>query len=847
MLKTTLRSIAGHKARLAMTGLAVVLGVALMSGTLVLTDTVGRTFDNLFADVFAGTDAEVRSTDVIEAPFGPDSRSPIATSVLDIVNATPGVSLAEGAVGGFAQLVDPRGEPVGNPAGGAPTLGFNWPDSDQLNPFRLVEGSAPQGPDDVVVDRGSATTADISVGDTVTVLTTSAPATMEVTGIATFGELDSPAGASVVLFTLPTAQQLMGSPDTLSSISVVADEGLTQDELVERLNAALPAGIEAVSGADRTAEDQSAIAESLSFFNTFLLAFAAVALIVGAFIIYNTFTIVLAQRTRELALLRAVGASRRQVMGSMLGEAAIVGVVASAIGLVLGVATAVGLRLLLRASGIDIPSTSIIITPATALVAMGTGTAITVAAAVLPALRASRIAPVAALRDVAVEPTTTPTRRVVAGGVVLVGGLALLGFGLTGSGGSPLQLVAAGALGVFIGVAVLAPAFARPVARTLAWPLARLRGVTGSIARENAARNPTRTATTASALMIGVALVAFIAIFAASARASIDRVIDDSFTGDLIIDSGQFVGGGFSPELAAKVASAPGVAGATGVRFTQAAINGDATFAVAVDSDVIADVVDPRVTGGQVTGLGSDGIAVSDTWADSNAVAVGDTLAVRLPSGERQMTVQGTYDNRQLLGDQFIDTAAVEAPGVEQLDTQVWVRVTDGADPAAVRDELVGIASEWPNAEVLDLTEFKQAQAAQIDPLLSLVFALLGLAIIIALVGIANTLALSVFERTRELGLMRAVGMTRAQLRSVIRWESVIIAVFGTLLGLAIGIVFGWIMVQALSSEGLSELSIPTGTLIVVVVLAAFAGVVAALLPARRAARLNVLDAISST
>lgn len=844
MLTATLRSIAGHKARLAMTGLAVVLGVALMAGTLVLTDTVGRTFDNLFADVYAGIDAEVRSTDIVESPFGPDRRGPIDASLLATVAATPGVAAAEGTVAGFAQLVAPDGETVGNPTGGAPTLGFSWSDNTDLIPFRLVDGTGPTSNDDVVIDRGSAVAGDIAVGDTVTVLTAGPPAEVRVSGIVTFGELDSPAGASVTLFTLPRAQELMGSPDTLSTIVAVADDGLSQDDLVARLNAILPNDVEAVSGAVRTAEDQSAIGDALSFFNTFLLAFAVVALVVGSFIIYNTFSIVLAQRTRELALLRAVGASRRQVVFSVLGEAAVVGVVASAIGLALGVLASMGLRALLRATGFDIPSTAIVLTPGTVAAAMGTGTLITLAAATIPALRAARIPPIAALRDVAVEATSVSVRRVVAGLVVLGAGVAMLVAGLWVDTGSPLQLVAAGALFVFLGVAVLAPTFARPVARALSWPVARLRGITGTIARENASRNPKRTATTAAALMIGVALVGFIAIFAASARASIDKVIDDSFTGDFIIDSGQFVNGGFSPELARTVDTVPGVAASTGVRFTQATLDGDASFLVAVDTATLAEVVEPRVVEGTVSNLDPDDIAVSSTWAASNDLAVGDTVEVQLPGVTRQATITGTYSNRELLGDQFMDLTATFVDGVEQLDSQVWIRQADGTEPTTVQEALTEATAGWPNAEVLDLTEFKESQAAQIDPLLSLVYALLGLAILIALVGIANTLALSVFERTRELGLMRAVGMTRTQLRSVIRWESVIIAVFGTVLGLAIGIAFGWIMVQALSSEGLSQLAIPAGTLVVVVVLAALAGVLAALLPARRAARLNILSAI---
>lgn len=846
MLKATLRSIAGHRARLAMTGLAVVLGVALMSGTLVLTDTVGRTFDQLFANAYAGTDAVVRSTDVVESQFGPEQRAPVAASVLEVVNGTPGVAIAEPSVTGFAQLVAPNGEAVGNPQGGAPSFGFNWSQFEQLNPFRLVEGVAPSTANDVVIDKGSATDANIAVGDTVTVLTANAPRQFTVSGIAAFGEIDSPAGATVSMFTLPVTQELFGTPDTYSEIAVVATDGTSQQQLVDNLDAVLPAGAEALTGADRTAEDQSAIAEALGFFNTFLLAFAVVALVVGAFIIYNTFSIVLAQRTRELALLRAIGASRRQVLTSVLSEAVIVGVLASLVGMVLGIATSIGLRSLLGATGFDIPSTSIVVSSTTVAIAVGTGTAITLVAAVFPALRAARIPPIAALRDVAVESSRTPVLRIVVGIIVLGAGVANIANGLSRGGDNALAAVAVGALLVFLGVAVLGPAFARPVSRAISWPLPRLFGVTGTLARENASRNPRRTATTAAALMIGVALVGFIAIFASSATASINKIIDESFTGDLIIDSGQFFVGGVSPDLAAEVAEVPGVAASTGVRFADASIDGSASTVFAVDTAVLADITDPKVVDGRVSNLAVDEMAVAAEVASTSNISVGDTVTARFATGERTLTVVGTYDNRALLGDRLVDLTTIEQGTTDPLDLQIWVKVDPDADVATVQQQLIDVAAPWPTAEVQDLTEFKDAQVAQFNQLLTLVYALLGLAVIIALVGIANTLALSVFERTRELGLMRAVGMSRSQLRSVVRWESVIIAVFGTLLGLIIGIGFGWAMVQALSSQGLGVLRIPVGTLVGAVVVAALAGVVAALLPARRAARLDVLAAVSS-
>jgi putative ABC transport system permease protein len=475
---------------------------------------------------------------------------------------------------------------------------------------------------------------------------------------------------------------------------------------------------------------------------------------------------------------------------------------------------------------------------------------------VFPALRASRVPPIAALRTVAVEPKPPVIRIVIGIGVVALGVVNLVG-GLTQGGDAALAGVGGGALFIFIGVAILGPAFARPVVRLLAWPLPRLRGITGTLARENASRNPRRTSTTAAALMIGVALVGFIAIFAASAKASIDQIIDESFSGDLIIDSGQFVNGGISTDLADAVRVTPGVAASTGVRFltanldlpdasTPAGPTGDAAFVLGADTTALSEITDPQLTSGRVSGLELDEVAVATTVAEGAGLAVGDSVTARFPTGERTLTVTGTFDNRALLGDWMVDLATADAATVDRLDVQVWVKVADDASVATVQDELKVVAEPWPTAQVLDLTEFKASQAEQFDQLLNLVYALLGLAVLIALVGIANTLALSVYERTREMGLMRAVGMDRRQLRAVVRWESVVIAVFGTLLGLVIGLFFGWVMVLALSEQGLGVLSIPVGTLAVVMVLSGLAGVVAALLPARRAGRLNVLTAIGS-
>lgn len=854
MLTTTLRNITARKARLAMTGLAVVLGVAFMAGTLILTDTVRKTFDDLFADVYAGTDAVVRSTEVIDVPFGPEQRGPVPASVLEVVEDTPGVAAAEPAITFLAQLVTPDGEVVGG-VNGPPSFGVNWSDVPGLGVFVIAEGNPPRGPDELVVDRGSAVDAGLAIGDEVTLLTSQPPRTFTIVGTATFGELDSPAGATVSLVTLEVAAELFGIPDAYAEIGVIATDGTTPDALVQSLGARLPDGTEAITGAERTVENQESFASALGFFNTFLLVFAVIALVVGSFIIYNTFSIVLAQRTRELALLRAIGASRRQVLGSVMGEALVVGIVASVIGLGLGALAALGLRALLGVVGLGLPSTALVVTPGTVAVAVGVGTVITLLAAIFPALRASRIPPLAALRNVATE-SKPPVVRVLVGALICGLGLLNLVGGLLGGGDAALAGVASGALLIFVGVAVLAPVLVRPLVGALGWPLPRLSAVAGKLARQNALRNPRRTSSTAAALMIGVGLVGFIAVFASSATASVNSAIDRSFTGDLILDSGQFVGG-VSPQLATEVAGVGGVAASTGVRFLTGQLElperadgvptgSGASFLLGIDTDALAEITDPEPVSGRVSGLGLDELAVAASVATDFQLTVGDTIPARFPTGPRTLTVVGTYDNRLLLGDWIVDLATADAVSLERLDAQVWVRTGPDVDTAVVQDELREVAAPWPGVEVLDLSQFKQRQADQFNQLLALVYVLLALAVVIALVGIANTLALSVFERTRELGLLRAVGMARTQVRSMVIGEAVLIAVFGTLLGLAIGIGFGWLLVRALASEGLGVLAIPVTTLVAVVVLAAIAGVAAAILPAVRAGRLDVLEAISA-
>jgi putative ABC transport system permease protein len=849
MLRVTVKGLLAHKSRLAITALAVTLGVAFMAGTFVLTDTIRKTFDNLFGDVYKGTDAVAREKAAFSNPEGAgDVRGRVDASLIDAVAGVDGVATAEGIIQGYTRIIDKNGNAMGDPQAGAPTFGGNWNESPDLNPFVVVAGRPPSADNEIVIDKKSADDAGFHVGDTVTVLAQGPPQHLQLAGIAKFGDADSPGGASYVLFTTAAAQQLVAEPGKFDSIAAVADQGVSQRELADRIGAVVPPSVEVVTGEEITKESQNDIESDLSFFNTFMLIFAVVALLVGSFIIFNTFSITVAQRTRENALLRAIGASKRQVLRSVLIEAVIVALVASLIGLVAGLAVAAGLKALLAGFGFDIPAGSLVVTPRTVVISLVVGVVITVVAALSPARKAGKVPPVAAMRDVEVGSTGYGSKlRMVVGGVVLgIGVLSLLA-GLFSGGSGALPLVGLGALLVFFGVAILGRTVALPLSRMIGVLLPRVRGITGTLARENAMRNPKRTAATASALMIGVGLIGFISIFAASTKASFNASIDKSFTGDFVIDAGAFGTGGLDPELAAKLNDIPEVKAAAGVRVAAAEISGGPKQVIGVDPATAFDIIDVQPLQGNSTDLDRNSIAVYKDVADSDNLAIGDSVPVVFKdTGPQQLTVAMIYGENQPAGDYLLGIDAYEANFANQYDAFVFIDKADGVTTANALAAVENVAKDFPGADVRDRSGFKKELSKPVDQLLSLIYVLLLLAIFIALLGIANTLALSILERTREIGLMRSVGMTRPQLRSTIRWESVIIAIQGTLLGLAIGLFFGWALVKALSDEGIDRFQIPWLTLAIVLVLAGLAGVVAAILPARRAAKLDVLRAITT-
>jgi putative ABC transport system permease protein len=849
--KVALRGIFEHKGRLIATFLAVTLGVAFMGGVLVLADTMNSTFDDLFGDIYKDTDAVVRSATEVGSSDDPFSsggtRAQVSDELLERVRDTAGVAQAEGNIQGYARIIDKHGDPVGDPTQGPPTFGGNWTDSRDLNPFRLAEGRAPEADDEIVIDKASADSTGYVPGDTVPVQARDSVEDYTLVGVARFGTADSPAGASFVLWTTPAAQRLIGEPGRFADIGVVADDGVSQQEVTASLRRSLEGDdVEVLTGAEITEETQSDIARSLSFITRIFLVFAIIALVVGGFVIYNSFAIIVAQRTREMALLRAVGASGRQVRVAVLLEAAVVGLTGAVVGLLLGL----GLATLFGAF-LQLPGDSLSVTPVSVALALVTGIVVTVASAYLPARRAARVPPLAAMREMAVDESGRSRFRLVAGVVVAAGGVALV---VVGALGAELSRVGVGVALAFGGLLLLGPGLARPVSRVLGTPLRAL-GVTGALARQNVGRNPKRTSATAQALMIGVGVVAFFLVVNASIRASIDEALDEGFAGDFVVNSGTFGMTGLPTTIADQIAELPEVATVTPMRFAPARVDGKDDGMAASTGDVF-DLFDLKLVEGRGD-LGPGEVVVDEDQA-KDGHPLGSTMtiesvdqaskAVPCPH-ECTYTVAGVYETGASGGPgvPLIGLEDFDAGVPEPTDAQVVVKLKDGVSVADAQPKLDRIVKPYVTAKVQSVEEFKDSFGDQLDAFLVLVMAMLALSIFIALVGIANTIALSVMERTHEIGLLRAVGMSRRQLRSSIRWESVIVAVFGAVLGMAVGILGGWGIITALSEEGFNAFTVPVGVMVGLVVLAVVLGLVAAAVPAWRASRRDVLDAIATT
>jgi putative ABC transport system permease protein len=837
MLRATLKSLLARKLRLMLASIAVLLGISFVSGAFVLTDTLGGVFDNLFATISSGTAVTVQGT----SAFGDDNdREPVKQSVLETVQHVDGVKEVVGDVGGPGGLVLPDGKLLKK--GGAPTLGVAMHPGSVQESLQVKSGRAPVGIDQVAIDAGTAAKEHLKLGDRVGVIGKQPERKVTVVGFVGFKSTDSIAGATLLAFDAPSAQQLFGTPGAWLDLSVAADPGVSDVALRERIATVLPTGVEAITQQQQIAQSSKDLKKGLSFFNTFLLAFALISLFVGAFLIFNTFSMLVAQRTRELALMRALGASQRQVTRSVLIEALLVGFISSLGGFLVGIGVAVGLRGLLGAIGIDLPGGHLVVELRTFLVCMAAGVGVTAVAALVPARRAAKVAPVQAMRESGPAEDRSLVRRTGIGAVVLLLGIAALAVGLSGAG---LSLVGLGAALSFIGVTILSPLVARPVVRLLGAPFARL-GVSGALGRGNAMRSPRRTSSTAAALMVGLALVAAISTLGASAKKSVTQIISTSLGADYIVHTDQF--DPFPPAVETELAGRPGLAAVAGFRAGKAKIGKAGKSDIqGVSPKGLQTVLKLDVVKGDLADMTGQSLAVSKSEASDLGVTVGDTVPLTwAKTGQQTYTIRAIYKENQLAGGVLVSDTNYDANVTDKELLVVAVRVAPGTTLSAARKTIDAAIAGFPTLKVQNQAEFVKSQGDQVDMLLNIISALLVLSVLIALLGVVNTLALSVVERTRELGLLRAVGLQRRQLKRMIRVESLVITVYGALLGIVVGLAFGYALVLSLHDQGITEFAVPSGRILLVLAVAALGGLVAAALPARRAARMNVLEAVAT-
>jgi putative ABC transport system permease protein len=843
VFRLALKGALARRLRLALTAVSIILGVAFVSGTFVLTDTLNATFDTIFGGAEQGVSVVVRGHQAFNAQIegGGEERGLVDDAVLQEVRRVPGVASAVGVANGYAQLVY-RGRAIVN--GGAPNLGTAWVGDVPANPLHVVAGRAPSAAGEVVIDEKSFAKFHIPLGAQVDALVSGATTPVTVVGAVRFGKNSTLAGATMTAFTPGQAQQLLlDAPGRWSTVQATAAAGVSQEVLRGRVARALAGQpIDVLTQKAYVAYQSKQFKQQLKFFNILLLVFAFIAVFVAVFIIFNTFTVLVAQRTRELALLRALGASRRQVLNAVVLEAGAVGLGSGVAGLGIGVLIGAGLRALVSSIGGGITTVSLQVRPRTVVVAIAVGLLVTIAAAVVPAVRASRIPPVAAMRDDFVLPTASLRRRTRIGVVLLVVGVALLANGVRAS--SALQ-IGIGAVAMFRAVVSLSPVLSRPVVGGLGRLLPRVWGTPGRLARENALRSPRRTAATASALMIGVALTTTMSIMAASITTSANAAIDTSVGADFIVTAKHFAP--VPSTVAASLAKVTGVGAVTSFRSGAMKVRGSVKQVQGVTADTVAGTLRLKMLSGDVAALAHGEVLVGTTTADADHLRVGSKLPVTFAfSGRKTLVVGGIYDKNPIAGNYLIGLNTYDANFRNRLDIVVAVRAAPGASLGDVRAGLAQALKSTPALTLRDQTQFKADQKRQINQVLAFVLGLLVLSLVIAWLGIVNTLALSVFERTREIGLLRAVGMATRQVRRMVRLEAVVIATFGALLGVVLGLGYGAALVQALRSQGIDTTSIPVLQLFAYLVIGVIAGITAAWWPARRAARLDVLRAIAS-
>ncbi|MGZ6973176.1 MAG: ABC transporter permease [Acidimicrobiia bacterium] len=855
MWRATVKGVLARKVRLALTALAVVLGVTFVSGTYVLTDTLKQSFGTLFSQYAAGVDLVVRTS----SPFGnaDGNRQRLPEGVVDTVRGVRGVEAADGFLQGYAQFVEKDGTTTIQTAG-APTFGISWSGGDQVGPARIAEGKRPVRDGQVAMDVGTASRNGFKVGDRVKVLLEGEAEQFRLVGLFKLGTEGDFGAVSFAAFDPKTAQRVFGAPGKFDAVNVRVAPGASVAEVKRALERELNPGagkfgksFDVTSAAVVADETRKPVDEFLSVLNDALLGFAGVGLLVGGFIIFNTFTILVSQRMRELGLLRAMGASGPQVIGSVLAEAAVVGVVASAVGLVLGIALAQTLLWLLPGFGFPVPKASLVVIGRTVIASGVVGVGVTMLAAVVPALRAARTSPIAAISDLRVTDGTSPGRsRALVGLLVTALGVAIgiYGFSAGLTVNNAVAVTFLGGFVIFLGLVVFGPLIARPLSSAIGRPLRSIFGVTGSLARGNAMRNPRRTSATAAALIVGLALVALVAIFADSLKTSVRGALND-VRADFILTAPQFAG--FSPEVAQRVRDVPGVQDAVAFRWGDVRINGNDETMNGADGAGLDSVIDLKFVSGNASGIARGGILLSDREAKGYGKHVGDVITVEFPAiGPKALAVSGIYKTRRFSGAFPIDFIVSrdlfdEFFSGNQQDTLLYVKAKPGQAAAVGRRLTKSLAEPFPNIDVQNRAQYLQSREETVDQFLNVFIALLLLSEIIAVLGIVNTLMLSIYERTREVGLLRTVGTTRRQIWAMVCGESVIIAVIGCVLGLLVGLLWGWGVTHALHGQFVDTFSIPRDQLGLFLVASVIAGLIAALLPAWHASRLDVLEAIA--
>jgi putative ABC transport system permease protein len=844
VFRIALKGILGRKARLILTSLAVILGTSFLAGTSVFSDTLNRTFDNLFSDVFKNVDAYVRSTQVIDGNFGQEERQRISADLVSIVEKVPGVRDASPDIQAFARIIGKDGKPIGSDGQGPPTFGSVGEEFAGAL-WSTAVGRWPVSSSEVVIDEASAKAGKYVLGDTVKVVAQSGSREFTLVGIASYGDVRSPGGATFALFDLDTASEFLAKPGFIDAILISGDGSVSDTKLSQAIQDALPTTgkTETLTGAEITLETQDQIGSALDFFGILLKTFSFIALGVGCFVIYNVFSISAAQRQRENALLRAIGASRKQITRAMLIEALVVGLVGSIVGLFAGIGLSVSLTALLRALNIDLPSSGLVVSQNTVTSTIVIGLIVTVLSAILPARRAGKVPPLAAMRATALEVAEPGRKRLYAGVLSIALGVAVIVAVVAGASNNYLGI---GILFVFIGTIVLGPIIARPVALFLGRPAARFRGVTGTMARQNSARNPKRTSRTASPVLIGVALVTAVTALAASIKGQIDDVFTAQFKGDYAISTDARGFGGISPSLAVDLNKLPEVEKATGFGFLTVNIDGKGQYVTTINPETIEGLWDIGLLNATYSDLKNSDMFVSEKVAKKKNIAIGSVLQTTFGDGStRPLTVAGIYVNNEI-GDYIANSNLVDGSAIIMFDIGVYIQTKDSVGKAEAFTALDAAVKKYGQGELLTKQEYINKQSGQVNQLLGLIYGLLMLSVIISIVGIIITLLLSVFERQRELGLLRAVGMTRSQVRTTVRWESVITSLLGAVLGIILGIGLGWIIVFALKDQGLTSFKLPVGPTIIIMIMSFIVGLFAAIYPAWRATRVNILDALNT-